>query len=67
VEQAGGNALVAIAEDLGRDLDEVADGGFGGEATAIDLGADPLDDDSLPAAGQFFVRHGQNGSAKCAP
>src|SRR5712691_11211140 len=46
---------MAVAEDVRLDDDGLAGHAPGGEATRVDLGADSLDDDTLPAV------HGEDG------
>ena len=52
---------MAVGEDISGDGHPIADGALDGEPSAIDLGLDILDDDSVGARGGhdaiFFSRH----------
>ena len=52
-EQAGGDVVVAVAEDGGGDGDAIAEEAARGEEAAVDLGLDLFDDDSSTAFGRF--------------
>ncbi len=46
----GGDLVVAVAEDVGLDLDHVADHALDRMAAAVELGLDPLDHHRLRAS-----------------
>ena len=47
--QRRGHGLVAVGEDVRLNHDPLADRSLGREASAVDLGTDPLDDDASSA------------------
>jgi hypothetical protein len=49
VAEGHGHDVVSIGEGIGLDDDDVADDALDGEAAAIDLGADVLDDRPAPS------------------
>ena len=63
VEEAAGELVVAVGEDVGFDANDVADDALYGEAAAVELGPNVLDDD---ATGLLSVGSGfEDGGPPC--
>src|SRR5580692_2974683 len=46
-KERGGDGVVAVSEDVGLDVNLIADGALGGKAATVDLRSDALNDDAL--------------------
>ena len=67
VEHRGGDLLVAVGEDVGPDLDGIADDALDRRAAAVDLRPHRLDDDAALAVGLALARRLAHRRQHAAP